>query len=318
LNLDSSEATAFGLSLVIPTYCRGTVLLATITALLDIMRDQDELLLIDQTKDHPPEVTLKLTEADRRGDVRWLRREQPSIPAAMNAGLLAARNPVVLFLDDDILPDAHLVDAHRDAQAEADLVAGMVLQPGQVAQRLAAGAAFRFNSDAATFIDEFMGGNFSIKRDLALALGGFDENFVGAAYRFEAEFAHRYVARHGQIAYRPSACIHHLQIPSGGTRAVGHHLTTAAPSHSVGAYYFWLRTRQPGWRLQFLLRPLRAVRTRYHLRHCWRIPVTLLAEVRGMLLARRLSAQGPCLLDASASKFDVSQPSSLHLQASNQ
>ena len=36
-----------------------------------------------------------------------------------------------------------------------------------------------------------MGGNFSVRRDIALRLGGFDEQFVRVAYNFEAEFAHR-------------------------------------------------------------------------------------------------------------------------------
>jgi len=39
-----------------------------------------------------------------------------------------------------------------------------------------------------------MGGNFSVKRDLALRLGGFDENFVHVAYRFEAEFCDRAIS----------------------------------------------------------------------------------------------------------------------------
>ena len=37
-----------------------------------------------------------------------------------------------------------------------------------------------------------MGGNFSVRRRFALTLGGFDEQFVGAAYRFEADFIDPY------------------------------------------------------------------------------------------------------------------------------
>jgi GT2 family glycosyltransferase len=216
----------------------------------------------------------------------------------MNIGLQNASHEIVLFLDDDIFPGMGLVQFHRDAQQQSNLVAGMVLQPGEQAVRLGSGDPFRFASDQPERIGEFMGGNFSVKRGVALQLGGFDENFVGAAYRFEAEFAYRYVTQHGQIQYEPRAVVHHLQIGTGGTRAHGHHLRTMRPTHSVGAYYELLRTRRPRWLRQLLWRPLRAVRTRHHLRRPWWIPMTLLAELRGLLLAIRLHRGGAKLLDA--------------------
>jgi hypothetical protein len=91
--------------------------------------------------------------------------------------------------------------------------------------------------------------------------------------------------------------VYHLALPTGGTRAHGHHLRTLLPRHSVGAYYFLMKTRQPGWRRQVLWRPIRAVRTRHHLRRPWWIPATLVAELRGFLLARRLLRNGERLID---------------------
>lgn len=286
------------LSIVIPTYRRGNIALDTLHALLALAEPADELLLVDQTLDHPAEVASALQTLHDAGQMRWIRLPEPSIPHAMNVGLLEAATDVVLFLDDDIIPNPQLVAAHRLAQAEGDaaLVAGRVFQPGQGSETLRVGEPFRFTSDAAARIDEFMGGNFSVRREVALALGGFDENFVGAAYRFEAEFASRYVRAHGPIRYEPGAIIQHLAIATGGTRAHGHHLRTARPAHTVGAYYFLLRARPRGWWWQVLWRPLRAVRTRFHLRHPWRIPPTLLAEMRGFLWARRLVRAGPKLV----------------------
>jgi glycosyltransferase involved in cell wall biosynthesis len=256
-----------------------------------------EILVVDQTQDHPVEVARDLEALTRDGAIAWHRLAEPSIPAAMNHGLLAAKGDCVLFLDDDIEPCASLVQRHLDAQAEASLVAGQVLQPGQETEPLAAGEAFRFNSPSPAWIKEFMGGNFSVNRARALALGGFDQNFVGAAYRFEAEFAHRFVQAVGLIRYEPAAAIRHLAVSTGGTRAHGHHLTTIRPGHSVGAYYYLLKTRKPGWFGEALWRPIRAVRTRHHLRRPWWIPATLLAELRGLLLARRLLRSGPRLID---------------------
>jgi len=181
-----------------------------------------------------------------------------------------------------------------------------VLQPGESPITLRSGQPFLFRSEQPAEISEFMGGNFSLPRGMALALGGFDENFIGAAYRFEAEFAHRYTRRHGPIRFEPAASIHHLQASSGGTRAHGHHLRSASPAHSAGAYYFWLRTRPQGWWWRMPVRLLRSVRTRHHLRRPWWILSTLLAEWRGWWLALRLYREGPRLLSAPAGSQDGS------------
>jgi len=281
------------ISIVIPSYQRGATLLDSLHGLLALEQGADEIVVVDQTLEHPAAVQEKLAELDATGKIRWLRLSKPSIPGAMNHGLLAAKSDAVLFLDDDIVPDARLVEGHRLAQGNSALVAGMVLQPGQHPETLRAGEAFRFNSDAAAKVREFMGGNFSIRRELAISMGGYDENFIGAAYRFEAEFAHRYVALHGPIQYTPDAIIHHLAVPTGGTRAHGHHLHTSGPAHTTGAYYYLLRTRDPGWQLQMAWRPLRSIRTRHHLRHPWQIPPTLLSELRGVMLALKLWRAGP-------------------------
>jgi GT2 family glycosyltransferase len=275
------------------------VALESIRALLALSTPPLEILLVDQTRSHSPLHQDALENLAGSGKVRWLRLPFPSIPHAMNTGLQRAAGTAVLFLDDDIVPDDALIEAHLRALDESSLVAGQVLQPGEKSHAIEFGEPFRFNSTEPAWIDEFMGGNFSIDRAKALALGGFDENFVGAAYRFEAEFAHRYVQAHGPIRYEPRALVNHLALSSGGTRAHAHHLRTLQPSHSVGAYYFLLSTRHPGWLRQFLWRPLRAVRTRHHLRRPWWIPLTLISEARGMLLAVRLHLRGARLIQPS-------------------
>ncbi len=294
---DNSER----LSVVIPTYQRGATVLDTVEALLGMDRSPDEIIVVDQTTSHEPSVEERLGSLDGQSRIRWIRLPQPSIPVAMNVGLASARSEIVLFLDDDIVPGEQLVVAHIEAHRSALLVAGMVLQPGERPCSLASTSSFRFNSDSPAWISEFMGGNFSVRRDLALDMGGFDENFVGAAYRFEAEFAHRFISRRGPIRYEPRAVIRHLQVPTGGTRAKAHHLRTVRPEHSVGEYYYLLKCRPEGWWRRLLWRPIRAVRTRHHLRRPWWIPLTIVAEARGFLLAVRLLTRGPRLLRIGAS-----------------
>jgi GT2 family glycosyltransferase len=280
------------LSIAIPTYRREAVLVETIESLLGLRPRAAEVLVIDQTEAHLPATEARLGELAGSGDVRWLRLPQPSITAAMNQGLRLATQEIVLFLDDDIRPAPELLAAHVRAHAHHrdGLVAGRVVQPWQENSLRAPDGPSDFFSIRPALLREFMGGNFSIRRQLAIELGGFDENFVRVAYRFEAEFAHRYCAGGRQVYFEPVACIHHLKSAEGGTRTYGEHLTTWRPDHAVGAYYHGLRT---GTLQEFVKRPFRAVTTRYHLRHPWHIPGTLLAELGGMLWALGLFMRGP-------------------------
>ena len=290
------------LTVAIPTFGRNRVLVETLQYLLALPIRAAEIIVVDQTPTHDAETESKLKELADAGAIRWLRLKEPSIPAAMNRALRAARSDLVLFLDDDILPDQDLVAAHFAAHAEsqAPLVAGRVLQPWDEGRDFSAVTdSHHFTSLKPAQIREFMGGNFSVNKGLALSVGGFDENFVRVAYRFEAEFAHRWLQAGWSIAYEPLACLHHLKVDSGGTRSYGHHLTTWLPAHSVGAYYFALRANTPR---EFLARPFGAIATRYHLRHPWRIPATLIAEFGGMLWALALYLRGPRRAESSTDK----------------
>lgn len=292
------------LTIAIPTYRREQVLLETIDYVLALRPEATEILVIDQTEMHQPETSARLAELALAGKIVWVRRELPSITAAMNHALTLAQGDVVLFIDDDVRPELALLAAHMQAHAQHldGLVAGRVIQPWQEGidfeSDLDAGG-FHFASNRPALIDEFMGGNFSVRRELAMALGGFDENFVRVAYRFEAEFAHRLLASGRRIYYEPAACLHHLKSGSGGTRAFGEHLTTWRADHSVGAYYYGLRT---GTVKEFLVRPWRAIATRYHLRHPWRVPATLVAELTGMAWAVALFLRGPRRLPHTTEK----------------
>lgn len=279
-------------TVAIPTYRREGVLLDTLRDLMALKPGPAEILVLDQTEQHEPGTDDQLAALHGPGHIRWVRLDIPSIPQAMNRGLLEATHDIVLFLDDDIRPEPELLAAHLAAhQGHGDvLVAGRVIQPWQEGVDFTEETGFHFAALRGAWVDEFMGGNFSVRRGTAVALGGFDENFVKVAYRFEAEFAHRFRASGGRIWFEPTACLHHLKDASGGTRTFGNHLTTWRPDHAVGAYYFSLRT---GAFSGFISRPLRAVATRHHLRHPWQIVGTLLAELRGMAWAWRLHQAGP-------------------------
>jgi len=290
-----------GISVIIPTYGREEVLLDTIDYLLKTEPPPSEILVIDQTPVHEPATAERLERLTASGAMNRICLDRPSITHAMNVGLLEARNDIVLFLDDDIIPDKGLVAAHARDHEEpgVTIVAGRVLQPWEEGVPADDGAGlFRFSSVKRQWISELMGGNFSIKRRTALQIGGFDENFVRVAYRFEAEFAERALAAGERILFEPEAGIRHLKAERGGTRSFGHHLTTIKPGHAVGAYYYHLRTGSLSERFRGMTgRLCRSVTTRHHLRRPWWIVPTLVAELSGLLWALFLASRGPRLLD---------------------
>lgn len=340
-------------SVVIPTYRRGTIVLDTVRKLRSLPELPSEILLVDQTEDHPPEVLEVFqwlqnpaenlpnsgrSEAEiskgwnksfqtlRNVDFRWLRLSQPSIPHAMNVGLQEAKGEVVLFLDDDIIPDDQLASKHGKAHEEfpeACAVVGQVLQPeegfqvsdvGLSAKALATAGGqrsevrnrrsgsslcadldFKFNSSEPTWVENIMAGNLSVKRAFALRVGGFDEKFIPpVSFRFETEFAKRLVASGGCIRFEPAASIRHLRAGQGGTRSRGSHLTSASPLHGVGDYYYALRRGRGIDRAAYMLkRPFREVFTRFHRTHPWYIPIKFIGELRAMGLAFKLARNEP-------------------------
>lgn len=289
-----------GISVVIPTLGRETELLETIRLIAAGSLRPDEILVVDQTLRHSAGTEAALSRLDREGAVRWMRLAQPSIPHAMNVGLARARCSVILFLDDDVVPGPRLVEEHLRAHTGDGwgVVMGQVLQPGEEPDSEA--RSFRFNSSRSQMISNLMvmGCNFSVRRRVALEAGGFDENFVRVAYRFEAEFARRLEAAGHRIWFEPRASIRHLRVATGGTRSFGDHLRTARPGHSVGAYYYLLRATSGISRLRGVAgRLLRSIITRHHLRRPWWIAPTLVAECFGLAWACRLAQRGPRLID---------------------
>lgn len=300
----SATAEGAGVSAVIVTFGRDRVLVETVRRVLALDPPPSEVLVVDQTPRHSPDIERELEDLAATGAIERVRLPRPSIPAAMNVGLRHARSEIVLFLDDDVIPGAGLIAAHRDAHRRSgvSVVAGQVLQPGQVPIE-GTPVPFRFNAAGRSWVTEAIGANFSIRRDLALRIGGVDENFVRAAYGYEAELCARAIAAGGRVLFEPTATVRHLRAPAGGTRSYGSHLRTIRPGHAVGAFYRILRTSSPAAApAKIAGRLARSVRTRHHLRRPWWIPVTLVAETLGLLWAVGLAARGPRLAEAGDSR----------------
>lgn len=287
------------LSIAIPTLDRGAVLIETV----EHLRRQahgSEILVVDQTAAHPEEIAARLGDWNARGALRWIRLPEPSIPCAMNVALREARGDVVLFVDDDIVPGDNLGRKHLANYAEAEVlaVAGQVIQPWQTAADVARPSPkagiwqdldFPFHSRTRADVRNCIACNFSVRRAAALAAGGFDENFLGAAYRFETEFCRRLTRRGGRIVFDPEASVRHLKAGSGGTRVYGDGIRESRVEHSVGSYYFgYLEASGLEWARYVCDVVIATTLSRHHARHPWKIPRHLLCQLSSLAMARRL------------------------------
>jgi len=292
------------ITVAIPTYNRGAIVAETVRRLFELDPPPEAIIVVDQSA----EENKPLAEWHRQGRIRLIRLDQPSIPHAMNVALLAAKTAVVLYVDDDVEPAPGLIAAHERAHSDASIwaVVGQILQPGEEPQHFDQpedDLEFHFNHDTGCCVANVMAGNLSVKREHAIDAGGFDENFVGVAYRFETDFALRIVAAGGKVWFSSEASLRHLKLATGGLRSYGDHRSSPSPAHSAGDYYFAIHHRAP--LLRYALRRLRRnVMTRYHLTHPWTMPTKLLGELRGWILARRLARGGRRLIARNEPRED--------------
>lgn len=303
--------TEFSLSIVIPTYNRGELLIKTLNMLLHQDVCPDQILVMDQTVyEGKSAMKEQLKEMNTEGKIDWHQLKRPSIPISMNIGLSMATSDWVLFLDDDIRIGTDFIACLKRSIADGRYLAqvGQVVQPWQEPNQKAEprkkesglhkDLTFQFNSDQEAEIENCMAGNLCVNRAAAIAAGGFDENFSGAAYRFETEFSRRFCLYHkDKILYSPKFLIHHLHASRGGTRSHDDFLTSSSPTHSEGDYYFALVCGKGSERWRYCVRRLcGSIVAKFYLFKPWFVPVRLLAELRGLRSAIRLRNKGQRLL----------------------
>jgi GT2 family glycosyltransferase len=217
----------------------------------------DEVLVIDQTPRHDTDTTAFLRCQARAGAIRWIRQHPPNLPAARNRGLRETDCDIVLFLDDDVIPEPGLVEYHRlnYASPSIDAVAGRIVGLVPTPRRQATSPPtphleFRNFDFASTrrreSVAALQGANHSVRRATALALGGYDENYLGWAYREETDLALRLYRSGRQTVFDPLAAVIHLAAPSGGCRLSGFRRALQQWKVSFPAHYFAWKHLFPG------------------------------------------------------------------------
>jgi GT2 family glycosyltransferase len=183
--------------------------------------------------------------------LRYVYQTLPNAQAARNHGILAAQGDVVLLIDDDVrIPPDFVANHLRNYELQPDLdgVSGQTLDPGQQPTSELP-PCFSWPNNGWMFFPlnfsekrrtiNWPSCNGSVRRQTALSIGGFDEQFTRTWYD-DTDFSWRLHAAGAKIVFDPSASLVHLKVPSGGKRPSGNdqYVLFDPESWSV-IFYFW-------------------------------------------------------------------------------
>ena len=212
------------LSVVVPTYRRPGLLTRCLDALgrQDASVERFEVVVADDGSGDDTGAVVRAA-ARRSGNVRLETLAVNSGPAAArNRALKAAAASLVLFLDDDVEAGPGLVSTHLDLHEAADDRLG-VLGLVRWAPHLRvtpfmrwldhSGHQFAYDTwlrpgPVPVAHAAFYTANLSMRRDLVLEVGGFDETFPYASFE-DIELAWRMSQRGFHLEYRPEALAYH-------------------------------------------------------------------------------------------------------------
>ena len=218
------------ISVVIPTYNRSTLLAETIPALMNQESDglrYEVIFVSNGSTDQTPGV-LARAEQEYPGLIRWEHIEPTGGPSApRNLGIKMARAPVVLILDDDVMPEREMVRAHVDFHNQYPKETYCGLGEAYVPDDLLDDPITIFHAypyDEVKQLDTLTHQHFwtccvSFKRKFMLEHGMFDESFL---YYEDVEVARRLADAGMVLKFIPGARGAHLhQLRASGVPSKG-------------------------------------------------------------------------------------------------
>jgi GT2 family glycosyltransferase len=202
---------------ILPTRDRGRLLPRVMAGLWrqSLALERFEVVVVD---DGSIDDTITVLEALGQGlPLRVFRQKASGFAAAKNLGVLAARAPILVFMDDENAPDPWLLETHLETHRRQPDPAVAVLGHTSLDPTIAALPLMRhvtevgcqlfaypqFRAGQVLDYTAFWGGRISCKRDLLLDHGLFDPDFAFGCEDIELGWRLR---PHGlRVIYEPAA-----------------------------------------------------------------------------------------------------------------
>jgi glycosyltransferase involved in cell wall biosynthesis len=213
------------ISVIVCTRDRSESCAQTIARILETRPAGTELIVIDQSRDG--DTLAALSRLEGFDSVAYVRSESRGLSAARNLGADLAAGEVLVYTDDDCLPEPGWVEAWHQCLAED---AGIGVGFGQVSCPPfdpLKGYTAGFNTrDGSHGLELFrlgagqvgMGANMALPKAVWRSIGGFDEG-LGAGTRFpageDADFAYRVVRAGFHIRHLSAARVWHYGYRQG-------------------------------------------------------------------------------------------------------
>ncbi len=204
-------------SVIIPTYNRLARLQRVLAALTAQQYPFDDFEVVVVSDGSTDGTEAYCEQVQTPFHLTFIQQANAGPAAARNRGVAAARGTIVLFLDDDVVPAANLIAEHMRLHAERAnrVVLGPMLTPPDT--RLSPWVAWeqamlekQYRAMTAGIwpatARQFYTGNTSLRRQLVLAAGGFDERFRRAE---DIELAYRLDKLGVEFVFAPQAAGYH-------------------------------------------------------------------------------------------------------------
>lgn len=205
------------------TMRRWDVLMRALSGVVDQARPGDQVLLV---VDHNPELLRAAHEhAPKTVDVVENRGQQ-GLSGARNTGVAMARHEVVVFLDDDAVPEAGWLEAMLLPYSDQDVIGvGGVARPQWLSQRPSwfpeeflwvVGCTYRGIEPSLHEVRNPIGANMSFRADVLARAGGFSEDLgrVGTlplgCEETELSIKAAQAVPGGRIFHTPRSAVRHM------------------------------------------------------------------------------------------------------------
>lgn len=203
-------------SVVIPTYNRKETLKRTMEAVLNqsYPKDKYEIIIVDDgSSDGTKELIEELSQ--KAGNIKYLKQSNKGPASARNRGIEIAKGKIILFTDDDCIPEEQWIKKHASWHLKDDKIIGVggLL----ISYRKTLWDTMDWYRYKRLYIDKkieynplLIGtNNCSYNRNILVQLIGFDEKFPIAGGE-DADLSTR-ANKYGKTINDPSIIVYHLK-----------------------------------------------------------------------------------------------------------